>query len=108
MEMDDFLKSIGINTNGVKYDDMSRAERDTVHMWLDALKKSELTIEKVKEYIHQMRDAVEIELTKTGLGKDEDIFLKARLRNYMMLEAFLLTPEKAKKALENQLSNVKK
>ena len=37
----------------------------------------------------------------------KDLQLKARLKNYIMLEAFLLAPEKAQKAVEDSLKNIK-
>ena len=53
-----------------------------------------------------MRDSVEQELTKTGHDSKQDLFLKARLRNYMLLDAFMTTPEKAKEQIENAISGM--
>ena len=72
------------------------------------LKKSVVTVESIKTYIKTMRDAVETELAVTGLNSKQDTFLKARLRNYMLLEAFLSTPERAKKALEQAMTGLVK
>jgi len=102
--MDEFLKSLGID---VKYEDLNATERATLYSWVDSLQKSELTIEKVKGYITTMRESVEQDLTKTTLDKREDIFLKARLRNYILLEGFLYGPERAKQALKKALEGVK-
>lgn len=106
--MDDLLKSLGINTNGVNYDEMTKEEQKTLHEWLDAFRKNELTVAGIKSYIVTMRDSVELELTNTSISSKEDIFLKARLKNYLMMEAFLTAPEKAKKYLEQSLNGLKK
>lgn len=92
---------------GLKYDDLNAAERETLHQWGASLTQNHLTTEKIKSYIGKMRDSVEQELTKTGHDSKQDIFLKARLRNYMLMEAFLTSPERAREAMEGLLQNIK-
>lgn len=93
---------------GLKYEDLKPLEKETLFSWMEALKKNELTVEKVKDYIAAMRDTVEQELTQVGHNSKQDLFLKARLRNYMLLEAYLSTPDRAKKMIERQLSGLDK
>ena len=100
--MDQLLEKLGL-----KYEDLNSAEKETLNSWYDALSKSQLTLESIKTYIATMRDSVEQELTKTDHNSKQDIFLKARLRNYMLLEAYLSTPERAKQAIEQQLSGIR-
>jgi hypothetical protein len=90
----------------VKYNDLTNDERETLHSWITALSNKKITIELIKENIIAMKTAVEQELCKVGHNNKEDLFMKARLRNYMLLEAFLESPEKAKKALEQSLSGL--
>lgn len=92
---------------GLKYDDLNSEEKKTLSGWMESLSKNELTIDIIRNYIFSMKESVEQELTKTDLNTKQDIFLKARLRNYMLLEAFLTTPEKAKKAIEQAISGFK-
>lgn len=92
---------------GVKYEDLNTVERETVYAWEEALAKNELTLVKVKEFIQTMRDSIENELSVSSLGSKQDMFLKARLRNYMLLEALLTSPEKAKRAIEQSLSSMR-
>jgi len=99
--LDEILEKVGL-----KYEDLTTAERETLHEWIGALSKNELTLARVKEYIGAMRDSVEQELTKSDCNSKQDLFLKARLRNYMLLGAFLSTPEKAKKALDQALAGM--
>jgi len=88
---------------GVKHEELKPDELETLNVWLEAIQKSQLTLEKVREYISTMKNSVEDDLTSTKHNSKKDLFLKARLRNYLLLEAFLSTPEKAKKQLENAM-----
>ena len=92
----------------IKYEDLNQAELETLRNWLDSLSKNELTIPQIRDYIRSMLDSVEQELSQENLSKLKDLFLKARLRNYLLLLAFLESSEKAKKMLENQLKNLKR
>jgi hypothetical protein len=91
---------------GLKYNDLNNLEKETLNTWMEALQKSQLSLEKVKEYISMLKEGVEQELTKSDLGSKQDLFLKARLRNYILLDAFLTSPEKAKKQIESALSGI--
>ena len=91
---------------GLKYEDLSAVERETLNTWMEALQKGQLSVEKIKEYIVSMREAVEQELAKSDLGSKQDLFLKARLRNYMLLDSFLSTPERAKEQIENAIQGM--
>jgi hypothetical protein len=99
--MDEILERLGY-----KYEDLTTAERETLHSWTEALTKNELTLGHVKTYIASMRDSVEQELAETSHNSKQDLFLKARLRNYMLLEGFLTSPERAKQALERAIAGI--
>jgi len=99
--MDKYLEKFGL-----KYEDLNPVERETLNAWMEALQKGQLSVEKIKEYVNTMKDAVGQELAKSDLGSKQDLFLKARMRNYMLLSGFLTTPEKAKKEMENALSGI--
>jgi hypothetical protein len=101
--MDEYLKN-----KGLKYEDLSSEERDSLTEMVNAFQQSVLTVEKVRNYVTSMKEAVEEELTKMGHEVKQDIYLKARLRNLLLLEACLSTPEKAKKKLDLALSNLGK
>lgn len=99
--MDSILENLGL-----KYEDLTKVERETLAGWVQNLEQSALSVDKIRDYIHTMRDSVETELTKTSLNTMEDIFLKARLRNYMLMEAYLSTPIKAREALDRALAGL--
>lgn len=91
---------------GLTYDDLTTAEKATLDTWVKALQQKQITVSVVKKHIHEMKESVERELTQIGHESKQDIFLKARLRNYMLLEAFLATPEKAREALDRALAGI--
>jgi len=99
--VDDILEKTGL-----KYEELRPDEKETLNVWMQALDKGQLTVDKIKNYIFTMREVVEGELTKTDLNKKQDAFLKARLRNYMLLEAFLTSPEKAREQMERAIAGM--
>lgn len=99
--LNEFLEKLGL-----KLEDLTIDEKNTYFQMLDAQAKSVLTIEKLKDYISSLKLSVEQELTKPDLDKRQDVFLKARLKNYLLLESFLLSPERTKKAMESYLANL--
>lgn len=97
-----------LENKGFKIEELNAAEKKTYLDMLEAVEKAQLTPEKIKDYISSMRDAVIQELTKTDITSGQDLFLKARLKNYMLFEAFLTSPDKAKRALEEAISGMEK
>lgn len=92
----------------LKYEDLKPAEKETLNGWMEAIESNQLSVEKIKMYISNMKESVEQELTKVGHESKQDILLKARLRNYILLEAFLTSPDKARKAMELALAGMGK
>ena len=101
MNTDQILKKFNL-----EYEDLNAVEKETLHSWVEALGKNKLTLTDVKRFIASMKEAVEKDLCVADLDSKKDLLLKARLRNYMLLEAFLSTPERAKEALERTMSGV--
>ena len=101
MIIDDILDKVGI-----KFNDLSIDEQETLHSWVGAVETAQMNSVKIKEYIQSMKQSVSLELSTSKLGKKEDMYLKARLRNYILLEAFLESPQKAKKALDRAISGI--
>ena len=91
---------------GLKYEDLQRSERETLDKWMVALQENQLSVEKVREFVTSMREGVEEELCKSNLRPKKDIFLKARLRNLLLLEGFMTSPERAKQHIEAALAGI--
>lgn len=101
MDVQAFLKSLNLSV-----DQLKDKEIETLNSWLDDLKRNQLTIEKVKEYVGFLKSAVEEKVVKVENGKKEDMYLKARLEDLMLLSSFLTSHDRAKKALENRVKNM--
>src|SRR4051812_19783963 len=105
-----------LEKHGIKYEDLNAVEKETLSKWQEVLLKNELNLPAVKDYIGQLIEAVERELADVKestslwsfLFRKKDIFLKARLKNYLMIQDFLSGPDKARKYIEQSLQNINK
>jgi len=109
---DDYLKK-----HDLKYEELTPDEKTTLYALVDTVQAGQLSIEKFKDTISAMKYGVEQALVDEPeyiyififkVLNRKHVFLKARLKNYMLLEAFLHSPERAKQALEKALGAVKK
>jgi hypothetical protein len=109
--IDDYLAK-----HNLKYEQLTSEELAHLTTWLNAIQSGTITTEKIKEYISAMRDSVEQALIDEPefnyififkVPNRKQILLKARLKNYMLIEAYLSGPERAKKALEKAIFNIK-
>lgn len=100
--IDEILKKFGVKS----YGDLTDDERGVFDKWMEVLQRKELTIGDIRGFIAKARDIVEDKLTETTHNKNEDIFLKARLKNYRLIDAFLSSPEKAKEEVNKQISSI--
>ena len=95
-KLDDWLHSLGIKD----FDALMPDEKTEYLKWLNLAEKSQVTLEDIKKHIKAMREAVEYALATHKLGKDKDKFLKARLKNYLLMENLFDRPQRAKDMLE--------
>ena len=93
---------------GLKYEDLNAAEKETAMNWVRTISERELTLDDIRAFVLSMRRGVDNELATHKLSKEKDLFLKARLKNLILLEGFLNGPEEAKKALELYLKKIGK
>jgi len=98
-------------------DDLTEAERTTLFSWMADLSKNTLTIEGVKHHVTALVEAVQHELAGIEEPKHlfswlfhrkRDVYLKARLKNYIMLRDFVTSPERAQKWIESQVATLQK
>lgn len=104
-----------LEEKGYKIDQFTAEEKQTYYKMLESVQNSQMTPEKLRTYIVSMREAVEKELVneptfiRVFLWKVENpklIKLQARLQNYILLESFLLSPERAKEELEAMIGSL--
>jgi hypothetical protein len=102
---------------GFKIENLNPVEKETFFKMLEGVEKSAITVEKMRDYITAMRDAVEQQIVKEKafirifIFKFENhnlIRLQARLQNYMLLESFLMTPKRARQMMEDSIANLAK
>lgn len=124
MDVDKLLEK-----RGLKFEDLEPEEQETLNTWLNALNNNQINTNSVREYVAKMRDSVSRALTELDetpsnwlsiLGlliplvgiirkwyvDQKKLGLQARLRNYILLESFLTSPEKARAAIEKQISGM--
>lgn len=94
---------------GLSYEELNQVEKDTYVTWLNELENRKLAIEDIKNYILAMKNAVAMELADTPYkDAEKGRLLRARLKNYILLEAFLTSPEKARERLEASVKSIAK
>ncbi len=91
---------------GVKYEDLNALEKETLTKWVENLSTKQLTVQIIKDHVAELIIAIEKELSAYDLPKEKDLFLKARLKNYLLLQDFLTSPDKAQKHIEESLKNI--
>lgn len=86
--------------------DLTEEERKTYQEWEKVLNKQEVTMQELKEFIEgQMAIATEKFLSYKNTEK-KDLFLKAQLRNYKSILAFIQSPAINKEFLENHIKQL--
>lgn len=101
----------------IDIDDLNTEEQATYLKMLEQVQSSQLTPEKLRDYIVFMREAITKELVNEPefnyififkVPNRKQILLKARLQNYILLESFLLSPQRAQQALEDMIGNLER
>lgn len=104
-----------LEKRGLTFDKLSADEKKQYISWLQVLESKPISVEEVKTHIKQLKDAVEAELVDCDefiyvlffkIVNRKHVGLKARLKNYLLLEAFLESKERAKKVLERQIEGM--
>ena len=107
IDLDEILEK-----RGLSYDKLTAEEKETYHQMSEALNRGDLTLSRVKDSIAVMRSEVENDLVEEPeylqvfifkVRNLKNLYLKARLKNYLLIEALLTSPEKAQRAIEQQL-----
>lgn len=118
MQVEQILERInkGRKATGEKeilFDTLSEDELGVILKIATDSEAKELTIGSLKEHITSMKKFVETELTNEKMERfsfwsflfnfKKEYALKSRLRNYMLLEDLLLSPERIRNRAEQQL-----
>lgn len=98
-----------LDEQGLRYEDLNMVERETYQQAV--FSSQNLSLDDVKTNVIEMKNSIAMQLCDVPDDKDHtdtNCKLKARLKNYLILEAFLTVPEKAEKALQNSLKSMVK
>jgi len=90
---------------GVKYEELSHSEKETFKEYDVVLSAPEIEIKDIGRFIADQRLSISKQLSSYKNSKDKDLFLKARMRNIDLLEAFIVTPADNKTRLLTELKN---
>lgn len=105
-----------LEEHGLKLEELNSAERETLEKWSKAWQQQEISVPKIKELLEQLIESTLKELADLKeatsfwsflFNRNKDIFLKARLKNYLMLRDFISGPERARNFIEENLKNIK-
>lgn len=82
------------------WENLSKVEQETYEQHLKIIEGKPISIEDLKVFVRNMITGIERELVDTTENSKESRNLKARLKNFLVLEAFTMSPERAREALE--------
>lgn len=98
--------------NDIDFDKLNSIEREHYLKTLELVETSKITLEDFKKHIHGMRQAIENSLVDEPeyiysspfpflkRSNPKILELKARLKNYLIFEAFFDRPDRAREILE--------
>ena len=82
------------------YDQLNAAEIEVYKEHLKVMEGRSISLDDIKKFVRAMITGIERALVDTKENSAESRNLKARLKNFLMLEQFIFSPERAKEALE--------
>jgi hypothetical protein len=106
-----------LEKQGLKIEELNSAERETLEKWSKAWQQQEMSVPKIQELLENLIDGTTKELADLKestsfwswlFNRKKDIFVKARLKNYLTLRDFIAGPERARKFIEENLKNINK
>ena len=95
-KVNEILERVGVRD----FDDLKDFEKETYFKMLEVAESGKITLDDVKKHIKRMREGVEYSLATEKLTKEQDLFLKARLKNYILMEAVFERPDRAREQLD--------
>lgn len=97
-----------LNAFGLKFEEITLDERhDLERMAMVYESQQQLTFEDIRKAIQAAISTVSAELVIEKEGTVRNIFLKARLMNYMMLDGLLSGPQQARDELSKYAERLK-
>lgn len=102
---DQLLKKLGIS-----FEDLDKpghmGEKEAYFELLRQTEQAPLSVDSIRLNVMRAKYAVEMELTDPKRNKSNDEFLLARLRNYLLLEGVLFSPQNAVEVYRKDLQDL--
>lgn len=104
-----------LEQHNLRFEDLTIEERQTLLTWVTALEQGQLNLDKVRSYISDMQSSVSQALVDEPefnyififkVPNRKQILLKARLKNYILLESLLSSPERAREQINKTLAGI--
>lgn len=89
------------------YDNLSEEERKVYTSHLETLQGKQMTIDDVKNFVRQVIIQLEKVFVDAPEGSIESLGIKGRLKNMLVMESYLFSADRARKALEHYYANHK-
>lgn len=96
-----------LNKLGLTYEKLSPDEKETYLKMLEVSDAKPIEPSDLVSFLNDLITGIQNNLFDSKEGSIESITLKARLKNAIVLQSFLLSPQKAKEKLENYYKNFK-
>lgn len=103
-QVEELLQQAGIRD----FDELTAVERETYFQMLEVAESGKITLDDFRKHVKRMRESVEFALATEEYVQRLDIFYKARLKCYILFEAFFEKPQRAKEMLEQYGKRIKK
>lgn len=97
-----------LEEQGISYSELSDAEKEVYRSASSGTRA--ITVSDLQEHFAEILQMLTIELCDTPDSpefQDKNSKLKARVKNYVIMQAFLETPQKVARALEKELEEMK-
>ena len=115
--IDQILEKFGLTYKDLDTPGHSGELKTLLDMESEVQKQGQMSVESIKKNISSLKDAVEKELIDEPefnyiftfkVPNRKQIYLKARLKNYMLLDAYLNSPERMKEMMEDMVAGLAK
>jgi len=96
-----------LENKNIKYDELTREEKDFYMQSQEMIERKPPSIAEQVDNLENMIDNLLLELVDLRTKDAKDTFLKARVKNLLVIKASLTSAERAKKQLQKLLERTK-
>lgn len=90
---------------GVRREELTKEEEQSFLEMYELAKKNDLSVQKIKDIIDELVQNLSLKVSEWDTPKHQDIYIKARLRNYLVLQGALNAKDRVLEQLGDALKN---